>query len=158
MEWIKTDFDAFCQRIKTYQENISNPDRRKDNCEAAYEGLYKLIQRIKKELNSGTLNKQESGICCEIRDDRYLKGLLKLRTVATHIQSDTAKKNGSIRMYVPEGSPVEISCEVSAGSMFSINTVIFPKSPSTSGGKIDHLHNLNTAKERIEKKLKTLTS
>ena len=152
---IKIDFDAFCQRVEAYRENIANPDRQKDSCEAAYEGLYKLIQRLKNELRSGALNKQESSICYEICDDHFLNGLLELRTVGTHIQSDTAKKRGYFQIYVPSGQPVEISCEVSAGSAFSNNIFTLPKS-SSGIDKINHLENLNEAKKRIEKKLEKI--
>ena len=152
MERIKIDFDAFCKRVEAYRENIADPDRQKDSCEAAYEGLYKLIQRINKELQSGALNRQESSICHEIHDDHFLNGLLELRTVGTHIQSDTAKKRGYFQIYVPSGQPVVIPCEVSAGSAFSKNIFSLPK-PSSGIDKINHLENLNVAKERIAKKL-----
>ncbi len=155
MERIKIDFDAFCQRVEAYRGNYTNPNRQKDSCEAAYEGLYKLNQRIKNELRTGSLNKQESSICHEILDDPFLNGLLELRTVATHIQSDTAKKRGYLQLYVPSGQLVDISCEVSAGSAFS-NNIFELAEPSSGIGEINHLENLNTAKKRIEKKLKTI--
>ena len=149
---IKKDFDAFCQRVETYRENVANPNRKKDSCEAAYEGLYKLIQRIKKEFSSGALSQQESSIFCEIRDDNYLNGLLELRTVAAHIQSDTARKRGAIYMYAPSGPQVEIPSEVSAGYVFSKNTFVL-REPSFGISTINHLENLDVAKERIAKKL-----
>ena len=154
---IKLDFDAFRQRVESYRENCANPKLQKDSCEAAYEGLYKLNQRIKKELRSGVLNKQETRICHEILDDYFLNGLLEFRTVSTHIQSDTAQKRGYIQLYVPSGQPVEISCEVSAGAVFSNNVFVLPK-PHSGIDKINHLDNLNTALERIGKKLDKITS
>ena len=48
IDQIKIDFDAFCQRIDKYREHI-NTDLQLDKCRAAYEGLYNLIERIKKE-------------------------------------------------------------------------------------------------------------
>ena len=151
MERIKLDFDAFRQRVESYREKYANPRLQKDCCEAAYEGLYRLNQRIKKELGSGTLDKQERCICHEIRDDNFLNGLLELRTVSVHIQSNTAQKRGSIQFYMPSGQPVEISCEVSAGAAFSNNVFVLPESLSGID-KINHLDNLNTALERIRKK------
>ena len=155
VERIKKDFDAFCQRVETYQENVTNSDRRKDCCEAAYEGLYKLMQRIKKEIDSGALNKQESSVCCEIRDDLYLNGLLELRTVAAHIQSDTARKRGAIYIYAPSGPRVEIPSEVSAGSAF-IENIFVLRTPSSGISTINHLDNFDAAKERIANKLKKI--
>lgn len=152
MDRIKNDFDALCMRIGTYQENIANPDQHKDNCEAAYEGLYKLMQRIKKELISGDLNKNEKSVCCEIQDDNFLNGLIEFRTIAAHIQSDTAKKRGHFQLYVPSGQSVEFDCEVSAVAAFSEKIFKLPM-PSCGIETIDHLDNLRTAKERILKKI-----
>ncbi len=86
-----------------------------------------------------------------------MNGLLEFRTVSTHIQSDTAQKRGYIQLYVPSGQPVEISCEVSAGAVFSNNVFVLPK-PHSGIDKINHLDNLNTALERIGKKLDKITS
>jgi hypothetical protein len=155
MDQIKRDFDAFCHRVEVYRENISKPERQKDSCEGAYEGLYKLIQRLKNELRSGALNRQEKNICHEICNDPFLNGLLELRTVATHIQSDTANKRGYLKIYAPSGPPVEISCEVTAGSAFSNNILTLPTS-SSGIDRINHLENLNEAKKRIENKLEKI--
>ena len=152
---IRQDFEAFCQRVETYRDNIASPDRAKDSCEAAYEGLYKLIQRIKKEIRSGVLTQQASSACCEIRDDNYLNGLLELRTVATHIQSDTARRRGAMYVYAPSGPRVEIPCEVSAGGAFSGNVLVLRK-PSSGISTLNHLENLDTAIDRIAKKLGNL--
>lgn len=152
MERIKSDFAAFRQRVESYRENCANHGLQKDSCEAAYEGLYRLNQRINKELESGDLNNQEKHICHELLTDTFLNGLLELRTVSAHIESDSAKKRGYIKIYVPSGQPVELSCEVSAGAVFSNN--IFSILKSHSGiDKINHLDNLNTAIKRIGNKL-----
>lgn len=157
MARIQTDLKAFNRRIDVYIENNANPGLHKDSCEAAYEGLYKLIQRIKKELLSGDLNKLELSVCHSICDDRYLNGLLELRTVGTHIKSDTAKKKEYIRLYDPSGQPIEIDSDVSAGPVFAES--IFRKGKSFSSKvTINHLQNLKTAKERIGKMLSTLSS
>ena len=157
MERIQTDLAAFNHRIDVYVENNTNPGRHKDSCEAAYEGLYKLIQRIKKELLSGDLNKLELSVCHKICNDCFLIGLLKLRTVATHVKSGTAKKKEYIHLYDPSGQPIEIHSEVSAGPVFAESIFRNDKSFS-SKVPINHLHNLKTAKERIGKMLGAISS
>lgn len=152
IERIKTDFAAFCQRVEAYSQNYLNPSLQKDSCEAAYEGLYKLQQRINKEIRSGNLSNDQLAVCHQIVADNFLVGLLEFRKVGTHIESDTAKKRGFFQIYIPSGQPVEISCEVSAGAAFSNNIFRLPD-PSSGITEINHLENLKTAKERIEKKL-----
>lgn len=152
MERIRRDFDAFSERVNYFSENISNPDRRKDSCEAAYEGLYKFVQRLKKELESGDLTSQEKTLCHTIAGDNFLNGLLELRTVATHVVSDTARKKKRLQIYVPSGSSVLIPFETSAGSLFSENTFRLPK-PSAGITEINHCDNLSTAVARIDKRL-----
>jgi hypothetical protein len=153
---IKSDFDAFCQRVESYREHCANHILQKDSCEAAYEGLYRLNQRIKKELESGDLNTQQRRICHGLLEDKFLNGLLELRTVSAHIESDSAKKRGYIQIYVPSGQPVNFSCEVSAGALFSNNIFMTSESHSDSN-KINHMDNLKTAVKRIGDKLSSNT-
>ena len=150
MKRIRRDFDAFNQRVNYFTQSIAIPDRRKDSCEAAYEGLYKFMKRLKKELESGDLTNQEKMLCHTISSDKFLNGLLELRTVATHVVSDTANKKGKIQLYVPSGPLVAIHCETSAGALFSESTFRLPK-PLAGITEINHRDNLCTAKARIDK-------
>ena len=149
-------FEAFSRRVDVYIENAANPYLHLDNAIAGYEGLYNLIQRVLKELESGDLSKQEKKVCCEIRDDTFLNGLLELRTIGTHVQSNTAKKRGDLTIYVPSGQPVEIPCESSAGAVFSRSIFETPSS-RTGVQSIDHKDNLITARSRINNKLNKAT-
>jgi hypothetical protein len=150
MTRILTDMKAFSDRVESYLNDSTNPDRHKDACEAAYEGLYKLMQRIEKELKEGSLNNPEKRICNKIVQDNYLKGLLPLRTIAAHIKSDTAQKQGCVHLYLPSGPPVSIDPNLSSGAVFVKPS--FQLQISTSGiSEIRHPELLQTAKTRLEK-------
>jgi len=145
---ISNDFAAFEKRVDTYVESISGPEHNKDDCEAAYEGLYKLSERIKKELKSGNLTKQEKNAITKIRDDRFINSLITgLRKIATHIVSDTAENQGGSRVYLPTGKPVTIPSDVSAGAAFTNADLILPE----EFANINHKNMLTTARQRIKK-------
>jgi hypothetical protein len=155
MKSIVEDFEAFYRRVENYRLNINDQVARKDDCKAAYEGLYLLNQRIKNDLKDKDLEKKEKRVCHNLLDDCYLKGLLELRVIATHIKNDVSKKSGTTIIYSPSGPPVKINAEVSANSLFSDN--IYEVANASSGvNTIDHLKYLNAAKHRIAKELDKL--
>jgi len=150
LQSISNDFAAFEKRVDTYVETITGPEHNKDACEAAYEGLYKLSERIKKELNSGNLKKQEKNAIIKIRDDKFINSLITgLRKIATHVVSDTAEKLGGSDVYLPTGQPVTIPSDVSAGAAFAKVDLILPE----EFANINHKNMLTTARQRIKKLL-----
>jgi len=156
MDQIKKYFSNFRHRVDAYKEQIGNPELRQDYCEAAYEGLYKLSQRIKKEMKHvghGGLDKSELAFCHNFLNDHYLNGLLQLRTVATHVVSDTGKKEGHITFYTPNNNEITLNFETSAAAAFSIDTLELPNQRS-GVTSLSHLEELNAAIVRINKLLK----
>lgn len=152
MKRIQADVNAFFERVECYLSHRANHDRHKDASEAAYEGLYKLSQRIKKELAEGNLSKPENRVCNAIAQEKYLNGLLELRTIATHVKSDTAIKRGHLNLYMPSGQLISIDPELSAGAVFSHSTFRLPQ-PASGVSEFRHTELLSTAKARIEKHL-----
>lgn len=152
MKRVLSDANALFERVETYLTDCTNHDRHKDACEAAYEGLYKLMQRIKKELDKGSLLMPEAHVCNAISQDKYFGGLLELRTVAAHVKSDTARKRGYLNLYMPSGQPLSIDPELSAGAVFAQPTFRLPQ-PVSGISELPHTEFLRTAKMRIEKLL-----
>lgn len=145
---ILREFDAFSQRVEDYQAHKS-----KDKCEAAYEGLYKLFERIRHEIKSGKLKGNDFRFCDDILNDSFLNGLIQLRTIATHIVSDTAQKKGFVQLYTTSGVPTEIPCEVSAAAAFNGDLFTYSNVVSYGTNTIKHSDYLIAARDRIKRKL-----
>ena len=152
---IMKDVSAFRLRVGNYEDVINKLNLCKDACESAYESLYKLKERIDKELENidkTDITNIEEQCCRNIFQDNFLKGLLDLRTVATHIQNDQALRNGTFSILSPEGATIELSPSASAIAVFSHNIFVL-ENQRFGADSINHLNNLREAERRIVKKL-----
>ena len=156
MDHIKIYFSEFCQSVDDYQENMNNPDRHRKSCIDAYEALYRLNKRIYHEVYKKkpiVLEDNELAFCHGFLNDRFLNGLLPLRTVATHVVSDTAKKVGHIFVTSPDGFEITLDAEMSAAAAFSDDILDLPNHPY--GFKVfSHLEYLKKAISRINRLMK----
>lgn len=154
---IKVAFDAFQKRVKSFEDSENVPTTFQDACECAYEGLYKLKERIDRELEKSTdkcnLTKEEKRFCIDLFSDKFLSGLLQLRVVATHVVNDRAIKEQSFTLLSPDGFPMDLDYSASANAVFSSNIY------SPYGvGEINHRQNLREAVKRIAHKIRKFES
>lgn len=144
---IRDELDAFGPLVAGC--TVKAYDRK--DCQLAYDQLYRLWQRIKKELDSNNdLSKGDRDACHKILEDCFLKELIGgLRVIGAHAVSDTGRKQGAIALRTPSGSPFAIPGDSSAGEVFAGPIFSFPESASVSS--LCHSEYLAEAEKRIRK-------
>ena len=156
---IRNYFKAFEDRVDNYVSHKNDLEKCKDLCESAYEGLYKLKERVYTEFTNrqgSNLTKPQITLLEKMFKDEFLIGLLKIRNAATHIIIDKNHKADDITLYTTSNEQFTLDCKTSAGALFSKN--IFTTKDNKSGAnKIDHAGFLTEAVKRLRKKINALT-
>lgn len=85
MDRIHKEFEEFCRRVDLYADKLVNLEDAEPSLMDALNWLYSLTERIKKELKSGSMNKEQKSACHAVLDDPFIQGQLQLRRLATAV-------------------------------------------------------------------------
>ena len=100
-------------------------------------------------MEKGKLDKRERTALSKVfENDIFIKDLLKIRSVGSHIQSDVALRRGALELRHKSGASIHLVAETSAKALFEAAVTILNDAqgrPKT----INHLENLEEAKKRI---------